>query len=601
MQDSNQQDGSSKFLVRWLPLLVGIAAVTATLLLWESLVSAERNRVAQTIEAEMVRFKERAEEKMESAILALVRVGRRWETGGRPARGRWESDVSLLIGHEPGYQAIEWVDPTSHVRWIMPVPGNEAALDFDLAAEERRRKAMQAARDSLAVIVTRSIDLAQGGKGFRAFIPIYRGQEFDGFIGGVFRIQKLLDTIWLQDSGYSISVFDGQDLIYAGGAAIESSDPSWIKETELRLQNVTWRLRVGPTHQLLASTRSLLPEAALAAGLVMAMLLSATVFLAGVAYRRTTEAESVKGILEKQISDLREAERLQADLESKLAEQNRSLKESNEKLHDAHARLSSDLEAAGAMQRNLLPISKAVLKGVRFDWLFRPASFVAGDIFNFFEMDENNVGFYQLDVSGHGVRSAMMSVTLSKILSLEPKQSSPLLQQLDSGQTYAITRPEEVIAKLNQRFINKDDMYFTMLYGVLNTHTWRLLMSQAGHPHPIYVPTHAPAGAIGKGGFPVGMVSRMDYENFEITLSLGDRLFLYSDGIIECANANGELFLESRLLAFIEDSRSAPLREVMDRLGALLKDWRGDENYEDDISLLGLEVVGTRDERTEGR
>ena len=99
------------------------------------------------------------------------------------------------------------------------------------------------------------------------------------------------------------------------------------------------------------------------------------------------------------------------DLEQKLQAQ-------NQKIQQAYSKLSLDLEAAAQLQKSLLPRQDMAVGGIRFDWLFQPSSFIGGDIFNFFPIDDFQTGFYLLDVVGHGVPAAMRSVTISQVLSL---------------------------------------------------------------------------------------------------------------------------------------------------------------------------------------
>ncbi|MCZ7624442.1 MAG: response regulator [Candidatus Methylomirabilis sp.] len=104
-----------------------------------------------------------------------------------------------------------------------------------------------------------------------------------------------------------------------------------------------------------------------------------------------------------------------------------NLEEQNRKLQEAYSRIREDLDAAVAMQRSLLPNHTLVVPGFAFEWMFAPCHFVAGDIFNVFQLDDHRVGFYILDVAGHGIPAAMLSVTLSTLLSPAVRQGSPLM------------------------------------------------------------------------------------------------------------------------------------------------------------------------------
>lgn len=270
-----------------------------------------------------------------------------------------------------------------------------------------------------------------------------------------------------------------------------------------------------------------------------------------------------------------------------------NLEEQNKKLQEAYSRIREDLDAAVKMQRGLLPSSALTIPGFKFDWIFTPCHFVAGDIFNFFQLNEHQVGFYILDVAGHGIPAAMLSVTLSKVLSPISSQGSPLMRFIPNPPHYDIATPAEAVQSLNQLFQSEDDAmhYFTMVYGIVETRSARMLLTQAGHPSPIYQPRGAKAELLGTGGFPVGMLLDAKYGELDLTLQPGDRLFLYSDGIPECTSKHGEHFSVDRLMTLLEEWRDRPLREVMAGIEHTLERWRGSNEFEDDITLLALERV----------
>ncbi len=269
------------------------------------------------------------------------------------------------------------------------------------------------------------------------------------------------------------------------------------------------------------------------------------------------------------------------------------LAERNKKLSEAYSVISKDLETAAKMQKTLLPEASLTMSGFAFDWIFCPSGFVAGDIFNFFNIDEDHICFYMLDVAGHGVWAAMLSVSLSKIISSAHGRSHPLKYFIPDPPHYEITPPATVMRELNRRFQNKNDamQYFTMIYGIINTRNGSLRITQAGHPSPILVQREAKAKFIGTGGFPVGMIADADYEEQEINSKSGDRFFIYSDGVTECTNNKYEPFSEEQLVEVLEEWKHLPLKKVLSRLEQRLNTWKGGSDYEDDVSLLVIEKV----------
>jgi sigma-B regulation protein RsbU (phosphoserine phosphatase) len=279
-------------------------------------------------------------------------------------------------------------------------------------------------------------------------------------------------------------------------------------------------------------------------------------------------------------------------LQQGLADKNNELARINRQLQSSHKLIEDDLKAAAWMQQRLLPPPALEANGLKCHWLLEPSGYVAGDIFNFFPMDEREVGFYLLDVSGHGVPAAMLSVTLSMILTPDASRGSPLKRFNRATQLSEILSPGEAIRELNRRFQSKDDRYFTMIYGLFDTRSSMLRMAQAGHPGPILIEKGGQPEILGTGGMPVGLWNEIDFDCFDLRVKAGDRLLLYSDGVTECINENGELFGERRLLAYLTRMASQPLDKLLEGLLKEIKTWRNSTESGDDVSLLAIEMNG---------
>jgi PAS domain S-box-containing protein len=248
-----------------LSFVVGICVSIAVIVLWQRLLIEERADITQLIQQQAIAIKTELTSELKTRILALERMGKRWEVRGGTPRKEWSADAAAYIKDFSGYRAIEWVDPSFKVRWIVPLAGNEVAQNFDLSQEPRRRTALQAARDRRQTTFTRTVNLIVGGKGFLAYVPLFLENEFDGFILGVFEIQPLLNSVVHVPQGYKIRVFDGQELIY-GSNSPPSAQP-WQQQVDIDLYGVNWRVQVYPTPELLLSLRSPLSTLVLITGL----------------------------------------------------------------------------------------------------------------------------------------------------------------------------------------------------------------------------------------------------------------------------------------------------------------------------------------------
>ena len=152
--------------------------------------------------------------------------------------------------------------------------------------------------------------------------------------------------------------------------------------------------------------------------------------------------------------------------------------------------------------------------------------------------------------------------------------------------------PATQMRELNRRFQSKDDRYFTMIYGIFDTRVSVLSFAQAGHPSPILMrTTGGRPQVLGGGGMPIGVFPEINVDCFDVHVSQGDRLLLYSDGVTECMNASSEEFGEKRLLSCLEDSNAQPLNELLAGVMDSIKDWQGPQQTGDDLSLLALEIM----------
>ena len=251
------------------------------------------------------------------------------------------------------------------------------------------------------------------------------------------------------------------------------------------------------------------------------------------------------------------------------------------KLRENDEVIKRDLSMAAKMQKNLLPPASSTNQGVTIDWLFHPSPHLSGDIFNFFQLDEHHLGFYIIDVAGHGITSAIQSFRLSHHLKLIPD-------------SHIVRSAPAVVTNLNQQFQTDDSniLYCTLIYGVIDTLSCTIDLCQAGHPHPLLLQPGIPAEFIVSGGLPVGVIPDAAYESVHLKYDAGDRLFLYSDGITECESPDGEMFGAEQLRRFVDETRQLSVSEVIQQLDERISAWRGrgKDGFEDDISLLVLEL-----------
>ncbi len=265
-------------------------------------------------------------------------------------------------------------------------------------------------------------------------------------------------------------------------------------------------------------------------------------------------------------------------------------KRAEEELAEANRRMSRSLQAAAAIQRSLLPDTMPDVPGLEFAWTFEPCDELAGDSLNVFRVDDEHLVLYMLDVVGHGVPAALLSVTLAQVLSFSRRQAS-LSGQGSFADRRLVCSPKATVERLNQLFpMNLESrQYFTLLYGVLHLPTLQLRYVTAGHPAPVLLPADGPCRNLTVGGFPVGVAKDPDYVERTAQLDPGDRLFIYTDGLLEAADEDGREFGAARLHEEIQRGRDLPLRDGVEALETAAKSWAGGK-LPDDLSILGLGV-----------
>ena len=271
------------------------------------------------------------------------------------------------------------------------------------------------------------------------------------------------------------------------------------------------------------------------------------------------------------------------------------LEEVNVRLLKANNRMSRDLQAAAKIQATFLPREAPRVPGTNFAWIYRPCDELAGDGLNVIPLSDGKVGLYILDVSGHGVASALLSVTMSRLLSPPSEPTSILIHDAGKLDGIKITPPAEVATRLNRLFPFDvaTEQLTTMVYGILDAATGDFRYVSAGHPGPVHLPLGGAPVILESQGFPIGLTDS-PYEERSVRLAAGDRLYLYSDGVSEAMDPAGNQFGNARLMQAIDHARSETLKKSVETLLSAITQWQGSERFQDDISILAVEMALAR-------
>lgn len=265
----------------------------------------------------------------------------------------------------------------------------------------------------------------------------------------------------------------------------------------------------------------------------------------------------------------------------------RELVRLNEELLDKQERLNQDLKAAAGIQRTLLPRKLPATNHLQVAWKFIPCEQIGGDIFNIFPLDDDHIAMYMIDVSGHGVPAALITVSVSQ--ALHPDGG----HVMKKAGTSHIFSPKNVLATLDEQYpLERFDMFFTMTYGVVNTRDGYFTHGNAGHP-PAVLLRHAGDIEILEAEGPIIGMGGLTFGEERKSIYRGDKVIFYTDGIIEYENAAGEFYGKERFYELLQKTRQLPIDMIMEEIMGSLHDFGQKAPPQDDISLLGFEFLGS--------
>jgi phosphoserine phosphatase RsbU/P len=243
--------------------------------------------------------------------------------------------------------------------------------------------------------------------------------------------------------------------------------------------------------------------------------------------------------------------------------------------------LEAELKEAADYIRTLLP--KPMQDPLTIHSKFLPSRHLGGDCFDYYWLDSDYLAIYLLDVSGHGLRSALVSVSVHNLL------QSHALPKVN------FYRPDHVLAALNEIFqiSPEDDRYFTMWYGVYNRQKRDLLYSSAGHPPAILISGTSPetlqVQQLKTRGMPIGMFPDAKYFHQRCKIEESSTMYIFSDGIYEITEPDGNPWSFSHftdLLVRQHQSDRSNLDAIVQQVQAI----QDNSDFEDDCSLLQVNL-----------
>jgi phosphoserine phosphatase RsbU/P len=288
---------------------------------------------------------------------------------------------------------------------------------------------------------------------------------------------------------------------------------------------------------------------------------------------------------------LRAGERMLA-MQAELLAKNKVIVATLVELQKIYDSLDRDLIEARKLQQTLIRDRVRDYGWARVSLLLRNSGRVGGDLVGSFRVDDDRVVVYSIDVSGHGVASAMMTARLAGFLTGSSPEQNLAFQAGLEGE-HVLLPPAAVVERFNRLMLEEiqAEQYFTMVFAEINCRTGSLHLVQAGHPHPMLLRADGRVERLGDGGFPVGLVPDARFDQVHITIQPGDRLVLISDGFTECPLPDGQDFGEAGLINSLTRSAHLSGSDLLEAMVWDLTHAAGTDSFPDDVSGIVLDVL----------
>ncbi len=283
------------------------------------------------------------------------------------------------------------------------------------------------------------------------------------------------------------------------------------------------------------------------------------------------------------------------EMEQALQQKNKRVSETLSKLQALHEVIQKDLVEAERLQLSLIPENHMKFTEGDVSILFKSCGHVGGDLVGFFRFSQDRLGIYSIDVSGHGISSALVTARLAGYLSRNNKAQNIAFERGHDGE-FAHRTPAQIAEALNNQLLAdiETEHYFTLAFADIDLTTGYVEFVQAGHPYPVVIRKNGKTELVGNGGPPIGLISSAQYQTEILQLNPGDRLLLYSDGITESQNGKDELYDEDRIQSALSLHMGNTGLEYLNDLMWDVSQFVDGTPFYDDISAILFEFSGSQ-------
>ncbi len=241
-------------------------------------------------------------------------------------------------------------------------------------------------------------------------------------------------------------------------------------------------------------------------------------------------------------------------------------------------RLQQELDMARKIQLNLVPKTSPSNQAIKVSSYFNPADEVGGDYFDYFPLEDDKIGIVLADVSGHGASAALIMTMAKGIL---------------HSITHTYESSEKILSEINAILtpIIPKEMFITMIFLVCDFKNKTLQFSNAGHnPLVFYDSKKKSCDMRELRGSALGLTNQSVYQQKEIPLNSGDSFMIYTDGVTEAFNEQGDMFEENRLITAVLEKAEADPGEIIEHVKSKVLAFTGNATQNDDMAMIAVKV-----------
>ena len=294
----------------WAAPIFGITIFSIFLVFGLAGKKQEFNYLKRTVQLIAESFKYQFLIFLEEQTLAMERMASRFETINQIPKNIWEKDALNYINHYKNFQAIVWVDPTYKARWIAPLKGNEKFLNLDFSLEKRIFNTLQKAIRNKTSFFSESFNLVPDDKGFILGIPLFKENQFNGFILGIFNVNNFFSEQIkkITVKGAAFTVFENGQIIYSSTPLNQPPPHIPSHKTSVKFKNLSWEIEISPKGEVLNLSKYHKAEALIVFGTLISFFVGFTMFFYRKSEIQVLENLNINKALISEISTRKNAE-----------------------------------------------------------------------------------------------------------------------------------------------------------------------------------------------------------------------------------------------------------------------------------------------------